>query len=240
MTVPRIAKFHKRFLMHSSVSAIFSDIYLRIFEKHEFAPIMLYLILFLTILLVAVALDRFVFSESEHFPSGKIISGMELNSKVEGFRQRILEIADGKALVALKIDAHAEGPPKHFHATFDETFTVKSGKLSVLIHNEKKVLSAGETVLIPKGTPHKLFNECDLEVELEPGYMPVLFLAHLSQLYTTMDELGTMKSPKIMFRLAASGNNFDTWIADGPPIGVQKAMRVLLAPWARLLGYKRW
>ena len=165
---------------------------------------------------------------------------MELNSKVEGFRQRILEIADGKALVALKIDAHAEGPPKHIHATFDETFTVKSGKLSVLIHNEKKVLSAGETVSIPKGMPHKLFNETEEEVALEPGYLPVLFLAHLSQLYKTMDELETMNSPKIMFQLAASGNNFDTWIADGPPLVVQKIMRTVLSPWARLMGYKRW
>ena len=101
------------------------------------------------------------------------------------------------------------------------------------------MLKAGETVSIPKGTPHKLFNETEEEIVLEPGYLPVLFLAHLSQLYKTMDELGTMNSSKIMFRLAASGNNFDTWIAEGPTIVVQKIMRTVLSPWARLMGYKR-
>lgn len=201
---------------------------------------MTYLFIFLAVILVPVILNQLVFSESAQIPQGKILPGMELNSNVEGFRQRILEVADGRALVDLKIDAYAEGPPKHIHTAFDESFTVKTGSLSVLIDGEKKVLKAGETILVTKGTPHKLFNESEQEVVLEPGYMPVLFLAHLTELYSLMDELGTMKSPKIMFRLAASGNAFDTWIADGPPIAVQKIMRVLLAPWARLMGYKRW
>jgi mannose-6-phosphate isomerase-like protein (cupin superfamily) len=214
-----------------------------LFDKHQnkLPMIIVYVaLLLILVILISILLDRFIFTVSQNPPKGIITEGYELNSKEEGFSQRVIEISGDRALVDLKIAPHAEGPPKHMHITFDESFTVRSGSLTVWLNTEKKVLKAGETVSIPKGMPHKLFNETEEEVALEPGYLPVLFLAHLSHLYKTMDELETMNSPKIMFQLAASGNNFDTWIADGPPLVVQKIMRTVLSPWARLMGYKRW
>lgn len=37
--------------------------------------------------------------------------------------------------------------------------------------------------------------------------------------------------------LSTYGNEADSRLADGPPFGEQKAMRVALAPTARLMGY---
>ena len=44
--------------------------------------------------------------------------------------------------------------------------------------------------------------------------------------------------PQMLMQLSVYGSDADSWIADGPPLPVQKAMRVVMAPAARLLGYK--
>jgi hypothetical protein len=41
-------------------------------------------------------------------------------------------------------------------------------------------------------------------------------------------------------QLSVYGDDADSWIAAGPPLGVQKAMRIVMAPTARLLGYKNY
>lgn len=41
----------------------------------------------------------------------------------------------------------------------------------------------------------------------------------------------------IILQMSVYGNKMDTWIA-GPPIAFQKVLRFILAPTARLMGYK--
>jgi hypothetical protein len=43
--------------------------------------------------------------------------------------------------------------------------------------------------------------------------------------------------PVMIMQLSTYGNEADSWLAEGPPLGIQKAMRVVLAPTARLMGY---
>lgn len=168
--------------------------------------------------------------------------GDHLVSKFLGFDQTVLSIKDGWLHTRLEAKPHAIGPPEHFHEAFTENFTVKSGTLSILVNGEKRTLKAGETISIPPMTRHKPFNETDETVVVEsddPKTLPVEFGYLLTQLYGFMDQYPNGPSTtQMMMQLSVYGSDADSYIADGPPIGVQKTMRFLMEPTARLLGYK--
>lgn len=168
--------------------------------------------------------------------------GDRLESRLEGFDQTIISIKDGWLHTRLEAKPHAAGPPEHFHEHFTETFTVKSGTLSILVNGEKRTLSAGETISIPPMTKHKPFNETGETVIVEsddPKTLPVEFGYLLTQLYGFMDRSPDGPSTsQMLMQLSVYGSDADSYIAEGPPLSVQKAMRVLMEPTARLLGYK--
>ena len=134
---------------------------------------------------------------------------------MEGFSQEIKKIDNDWAYCRMEMAAFAAGPPEHIHETFDEVFRVESGAACMLVNGEKKILKAGETLLVPKGTPHKPFNETGEMVVLDDptgqqATMPACFAHGLVSVYAAMDRIGDMDSPKMKLELAAQGNEFDT------------------------------
>lgn len=62
----------------------------------------------------------------------------------------------------------------HTHSAFEETFTAIKGKLGLMVQKEKFYLQPGESVTIPRNTPHRFFND-SLEivscyVKFTPGH----------------------------------------------------------------------
>lgn len=169
--------------------------------------------------------------------------GDKFHSDWEGFEQTVISQKDGWLNTKVVMRPKSAGPPVHIHTNFDETFTVKEGTMSILINGEKKIVRAGESVHIPKGTPHKPFNESDFPVvaEDENGKsFPLEFAYHLTQIYPLIDSLdGKPSDLTMMLQFSVYGDDFDSWMSD-PPISIQKAMRFILAPTARLLGYKNY
>ena len=165
--------------------------------------------------------------------------GYTFHSKLEGLTQTIVKVANGSLTTDILMQPKSNGPVAHLHENFDETFTVKTGTLSMQYGNDVKKVTAGQTIVIPKNTPHKPFNETDSEVLLT-SEMPLDFAYCLSQMYPFWDESETnSKPPKILFQLAVFGNKFDSYpTTDAPPIPVLKLLKFLLAPTARLMGYK--
>lgn len=170
--------------------------------------------------------------------------GDKFVSKYEGFEQTVLGVKDGWLHTRLVALPYAAGPPEHFHEAFSETFTVKSGTLSILVNGEKRTLKAGESFTIPPMARHKPFNETGENVIIEsddPKTLPVEFGYLLTQLYGFMDSLPNgPTTPHMMMQFSVYGNDADSYIADGPSLSVQKAMRVVMAPTARLMGYKNY
>lgn len=170
--------------------------------------------------------------------------GDKLYSRFEGFEQTVLDVNRDFMRTRLEVEPHAAGPPEHFHEGFSEVFTVKSGTLSVLVNGEKKTLKAGESLVVPPMTRHKPFNETDEKVVVEsndPRLIPTKFGYVLSQLYGFMDQYENGPSTRQMvMQLSVFGEDADSYLADGPSLGVQKSMRVILAPTARLLGYRNY
>lgn len=49
-------------------------------------------------------------------------------------------------------------PPSHLHPAQDERFEVLEGSLTVRLGGQERVLAAGDTVDIPRNTPHQMWN----------------------------------------------------------------------------------
>ena len=64
-------------------------------------------------------------------------------------------------------------PPAHYHPKQDESFEVLAGELHVRLDGEERVLAAGDTLKIPRGTVHSMWNPGDQPVraiwETTPG-----------------------------------------------------------------------
>lgn len=195
-------------------------------------------------LVLSIVFHHYLFPQEKIDYAKHFKPGDQLNSTAEGFYQTVVSLEDEWVDTRLVIQPHAPGPPEHVHTEFDESFTVKEGVLSVLVNGEHKLVKAGESVFIPRGTAHKPFNESDEPVIVEnkdgKKSFPTKFAYYLKQLYPVIDDMGKdINMLKLTMQMSVYGNDMDTWIA-GPPIGVQKAIRFTLAPTARLLGYKNY
>ena len=49
-------------------------------------------------------------------------------------------------------------PPAHLHPDQDEHFEVLEGALTVKLGGDERVLRAGESIDVPRGTPHQMWN----------------------------------------------------------------------------------
>ena len=197
----------------------------------------------LAYIFVGALLDRVVFPEAEPAAEYYPPEGYVFVSKSEGFRQTVLKRENGLLWGELVLEPKAPGPPEHIHTTFSEKFIVAEGTLSLMVNGEKKLLRAGETLLVVPGTPHKPFNETDAPVvvrgPLEPEYaIPEQFAVFLTQAYGFFDESESNgKPPKALLQMSRFSPKYDSWLA-GPPVFLQKALFFIIGPTARLLGYR--
>lgn len=49
---------------------------------------------------------------------------------------------------------YRDSPPLHIHKTEDEVFHILEGKVRVRTGEEERIHGSGDTLLVPKGTPH--------------------------------------------------------------------------------------
>lgn len=65
---------------------------------------------------------------------------------------------------------HEEMPPNtteqfHYHHESEQFFYVLSGTLGVFMNESTHFLSANQGIFVPKGIPHRIFNDSNLKVE---------------------------------------------------------------------------
>jgi mannose-6-phosphate isomerase-like protein (cupin superfamily) len=89
-------------------------------------------------------------------------AGDLLRNPVTGHEYRILQAAadTGGALLDMEatFPAGAAPPPLHLHPRQEERFTVLGGALELQLGDGRRALRAGETLVIPAGTPHAMWN----------------------------------------------------------------------------------
>lgn len=193
-----------------------------------------------TYLMIGYLFHAIIFPEKKPDISTYFKPGDVFYSRAEKVSQTVVKHENGHVYCSSVFEPFAPGPPEHVHTGFDEVFEVKNGELSLLVNGAVKKIRPGEKLHIPRGTPHKPFNETAERIQTE-GLVafPEKFAFHLIQVYGLMDsdpDFG--KSARTMFQMALLNNaGFDSFLA-GPPLPVQKTMAFLLTPATRLLGYR--
>ena len=55
-------------------------------------------------------------------------------------------------------DADATAPPPHLHPAQDEHFVIHEGEMTAEVGGVTRTLRAGDTLDVPRGTPHRMWN----------------------------------------------------------------------------------
>jgi mannose-6-phosphate isomerase-like protein (cupin superfamily) len=116
-------------------------------------------------------------------------------------------------------------PPAHLHPSQVERFEILEGSLRVVIDGQERPLKRGESVDIPAGTAHRMWNAGDsparaLWTTSPPG--------RTEQWFATVERLGQGRSRiDILGFAVALGQYGDTFVLVGP-------LRIILAALARV------
>jgi len=68
----------------------------------------------------------------------------------------------------------ASGPPRHTHPAQEESWTVQSGELAVLVGSQWRTLAAGEALTIPPGAVYTIANHSTAPVRVHDTHRPAL------------------------------------------------------------------
>ncbi len=130
-------------------------------------------------------------------------------------------------------------PPEHVHPRQQERFEVISGALGVRIAGREQILYAGESVAVPPGTPHTIWNAGEGETSLRVAFQPALQTEVFFETMFALARAGKTDrqgKPSIL-QFAAGASAYGMYVTR-PPISLQKVLFVVLGPLARVLGYR--
>ncbi len=164
--------------------------------------------------------------------TGEIVTVIEAPSDTNG-RRLIVEgiVRPGGAVAGA-----------HFHPNIDETFTVLRGRVGMRLGDQKLIAPLGERVHCPAGTVHDWWNAGDedavVRVEITPGDRFLEMAANLFGL--AQDGKTNKKGMPNFLQLVVFAQEFQDVLTfvEGPPPAVLKAVTAVIAPVARLLGYR--
>ncbi|MEX1254526.1 MAG: cupin domain-containing protein [Dehalococcoidia bacterium] len=139
----------------------------------------------------------------------------------------------------LRPGAHV--PRDHIHAVQEERFQVIAGTARVRLGNELRDLNAGESIVIPRGTAHGLYNTTDAEARVRCELLPAKNTKAFFEITYALAREGKvdkMGVPSIIRLAVILSDLGEEHYQPGIPIAVQKLGLVVLAPIGRLLGYR--
>ncbi|MFL5804478.1 MAG: cupin domain-containing protein, partial [Roseiflexaceae bacterium] len=143
-----------------------------------------------------------------------------------------------------------EANSPHMHLTFDERFAIAEGCAAYVVNGAEQFASAGERVVIPRGTAHlNPYNAGDTpmrlihSIALDPP--SAYTLESFENAFDTLGllaqrgQLNEQRHPRSFLQFAVILRSLHPHsYAAGVPIPVQRAMFGLLGGIGRLLGYR--
>jgi len=167
-----------------------------------------------------------------------------LNTYDVGVQQIIERIEGDKAFGKIIFSPMAKGPVEHLHKHFDEVAWIDEGELSVIHNGEKTIYKKGDRMEMKRGVKHKLFNELPVPMILHSDDVigiPAGFMYATAQLEGLFEkDPHNKKIPRVLLHISMLGKHFDIYPTGkgSPPPFIIRLLKFLLAPTARLLGYK--
>ncbi len=132
-------------------------------------------------------------------------------------------------------------PPMHYHPMQTEHFRVVSGEMTVVMDGQQRVLKTGDTLDIPANKPHAMWNHTDQPAVMHWTVGPAL---QTEQFFDTLAALANAgktnpEGAPGLLQAALTMRHFSReFRLTNPPRLVQQVVFALLAPLARLLGYR--
>jgi mannose-6-phosphate isomerase-like protein (cupin superfamily) len=135
----------------------------------------------------------------------------------------------------------AHRPPPHFHPKQDEHFEVTDGELAARVGGETRVLRAGDTLDVPRGVVHAMWNAGSVPARATWQVRPALRTEEFWDGMTKLRAAGHRSKAGFVDLPGAAllfGEFKDEIRLKMSPV-VTGALMPLLAAWARARGYPR-
>ncbi|WP_187436325.1 cupin domain-containing protein [Bradyrhizobium hipponense] len=131
----------------------------------------------------------------------------------------------------------------HVHPGADEHFAVKCGRIKVVVDGREQLVEAGGTAVVPRGRPHFFANAGDgnavLEISFTPAQQHLRFFANFATLAVRQPAwFSSAGDPNFLLIALVLHTYRDHLYLAGVPIWLQKLLFAVLAPVARLRGYR--
>jgi quercetin dioxygenase-like cupin family protein len=170
-------------------------------------------------------------------------AGQILRNPVTGqdlvFRRTTKE-TNGEVLEVESVWHTAGGEPvEHYHPAQEERFEVTAGRLAARVGGEKRMLETGDTLVVPAGTPHAMWNASDGETRAVWETRPALKTERFFETAWGLAEHGKVSKSGVPepLQLAVLMREYDgEFRLTKPPRAVQLMAFGVLAPIGRLLG----
>lgn len=131
--------------------------------------------------------------------------------------------------------------PEHIHPYQENRFHVLSGELCFSIDGKEQIAYPGETVSIPKNTPHHFWNSGATEAHYIQEFFPALKIDNLFETFFALSRDGKLNkhgAPNI-FRTSLIMLKHQREIRLTKPVWIiQKMLFSFLSPLGKLFGYK--
>ena len=135
----------------------------------------------------------------------------------------------------------ADAEPEHTHPFQESGAEVISGSVRFRVGAEERSLKAGESITIPANTPHFFWNDGDEEAHFIGWFRPALKIERFFESFFGLAQDGKLNEKGLpsMLQLAVMVPHFGAEIRlTSPPWAVQRTTFGMLAPIAKLLGYR--
>jgi quercetin dioxygenase-like cupin family protein len=131
---------------------------------------------------------------------------------------------------------------EHIHPVIEEYFTVLSGRVGFRLEGRESIAEVGQRLRVPTGMAHDWWSageeeEARIVVEISPAERFEVMIANLFGL--ARDGKTNSKGMPNLLQATLFAREFeDVLYFTKPPRAVQKVLFAILAPVARLLGYR--
>ncbi|HTN06985.1 cupin domain-containing protein [Agriterribacter sp.] len=132
-------------------------------------------------------------------------------------------------------------PPAHYHPYQEEDFTVISGELTVKIDEQTVTLKKGDTLHIPPGKIHSMWNRSEDTTVVNWKVRPALESETLLETFAVMANNNQTNEDGIpgILQIAVTATRFSKeFRLAKPPYIIQRIVFGMLAPISFIMGYK--
>jgi len=174
---------------------------------------------------------------------GMAAAGQEVHNPRQNERIVFRQTARGTAgrLLRLEMFASPGGapPPEHLHPRQEERFEVRSGVLGARVGGEERALRAGESLVVPMGTPHTWWIGGEEDARVVVGFRPALNTETFFETMYGLARDGKLDEDGVppFLQTAVISRAYGIYLPR-PPVALQKALFAVLAPVGKIAGYR--